>query len=60
MTPGEEVDPEFWINKGLMECPDPCQLTGIKYSLIECNRCHPIMFQEYHLFSAGPGTEIHP
>jgi hypothetical protein len=60
MTPGEEVDPEFWINKGLMECPDPCQLTGIKYSLMECNRCRPIMFQEHHLFSTGPGTEIHP
>jgi hypothetical protein len=58
-TPGEEVDPEFWINKGLTECPDPCQLTGIKYSLIECNRCCPITFQEHHLFSAGPRTEIH-
>jgi hypothetical protein len=43
-----------------MERPDPCQLTGIKYSLIECNRCRPIMFQEHHLFSAGPGTEIRP
>jgi hypothetical protein len=60
MTPGEEVDPEFWINKGLMECPDPCQLTGIKYSLIKYNRCCPIMFQEHPLFSAGPGTEIRP
>jgi hypothetical protein len=60
IIPGEEVDPEFWINKGLTECPDPCQLTGIKYSLIECNRCCPIMFQEHHLFSTGPGTEIHP
>jgi hypothetical protein len=51
-TPGEEVDPDFWINKGLMEHPDPCQLTGTKYSLMECNRCRPIMFQEHHLFSA--------
>jgi hypothetical protein len=59
MTPGEEADPEFWINKGLMERPDPCQLTGIKYSLMECNRCQPIMFQEHHLFSTSPGTEIH-
>jgi hypothetical protein len=58
-TPGEEVDPDFWINKGLMEHPDPCQLTGIKYSLMECNRCCHIMFQEHHLFSAGPRTEIH-
>jgi hypothetical protein len=60
MTLGEEVDPEFWINKGLMERPNPYQLTGIKYSLMECNRCQPIMFQEHHLFSAGPGTEICP
>jgi hypothetical protein len=59
-TPGEESDPEFWINKGLIDCPDPCQLTSIKYSLIECNRCHPIMFQEHHLFSASPGTELRP
>jgi hypothetical protein len=58
MTPGEEVDPEFWINKGLTERPDSCQLTGIKYSLMECNRCRPIMFQEHHLFSTSPGTEI--
>jgi hypothetical protein len=59
-TPGEEIDPDFWINKGLMERPDPCQLTGIKYSLIECNRCWPITFQEHHLFSTGPRTEIRP
>jgi hypothetical protein len=60
IIPGEEVDPEFWINKGLTEQPDPCQLTGIKYSLIKCNRCCPITFQEHYLFSASPGTEIHP
>jgi hypothetical protein len=59
-TPGEENDPDFWINKGLMEHPDPCRLVGIKYSLMECNRCQPITFQEHHLFSAGPGTEIRP
>jgi hypothetical protein len=60
MTPGEESDSDFWINKGLIDCPDPCQLTGIKYSLLECNRCRPITFQEHHLFSAGPGTELCP
>jgi hypothetical protein len=60
MIPGEESDPEFWINKGLIDCPDPCQFTGIKYSLMECNRCCPITFQEHHLFSAGPGTELCP
>jgi hypothetical protein len=59
-TLGEETDPEFWINKGLIDRPDPCQLTGIKYSLIECNRCRPITFQEHHLFSSGPGTELRP
>jgi hypothetical protein len=59
-TLGEESDPDFWINKGLMERPDPCQLLGIKYSLMECNRCQPIMFQEHHLFSTGPRTEIRP
>jgi hypothetical protein len=59
-TPGEEVDPDFWINKELMECSDPCQLTGIKYSLMKCNRCRPITFQEHHLFSAGPRTELCP
>jgi hypothetical protein len=58
MTLGEESDLEFWINKGLTERSDPCQLTGIKYSLMECNRCCPITFQEHHLFSAGLGTEI--
>jgi hypothetical protein len=60
ITPGEESDPEFWIHKGLIDRPDLCQLTGIKYSLIECNRCRPITFQEHHLFSAGPATELCP
>jgi hypothetical protein len=58
--PKKENNPDYWINRGLIEHPDPCWLTGIKFSLMECNRCHPIIFQEHHNYSQGLGTELHP